>query len=377
MRTPRSIDILITGQCNLHCRYCSHFSSDGDVARDLPLDAWLQFFEELQRLAVVSVCFQGGEPLMRDDLPDLLQGVIRNRMRFSLLTNGTLITDDFAAFCAASRRCDSVQVSIDGSTAEIHDSFRGSGSFERSLRGLRCLLRHGLPTTVRVTVHRRNVHDLDAISRLLLEDLGLPGFSVNSAAHLGLCRSAADQVQLNADDRSRAMADLLRLQAKYEGRVQATAGPLAEGHMWSRMEEAGSTGQAGLPRGGRLTGCGCVWKKLAVRADGAMLVCGLLPGIVLGWINQDSLIDVWRNHPELHRFRTRSSISLTDFPLCRDCEYASYCTGNCPALSYAYTGDPHQPAPDACLKRFLNEGGVLPDWLAEREPSGDLAQGGM
>ncbi len=86
--------------CNLRCKYCSHFSGAGDVGRDLPAEEWLRFFEELNRCAVLNVTLQGGEPFCREDLEELIEGIVRNRMRFNILSNGTLITDEIAAFLA-------------------------------------------------------------------------------------------------------------------------------------------------------------------------------------------------------------------------------------------------------------------------------------
>ena len=361
MKTPKSVDLEITNRCNLRCRYCSHFSSAGDVEKDLSTEEWLQFFEELNRCAVMEVCLQGGEPFIREDFRELVEGIVRNRMRFSILSNGTLITDDMAAFLASTGRCNSVQVSIDGSVETTHDAFRGKGNFHRALSGLKSLMTHNLPATVRVTIHRKNVRDLDDIARLLLEEIGLPSFSTNSASHLGLCRQNAEQVQLTAEERTLAMETLLRLNDKYNGRISAQAGPLAEARGWLKMVDAQKEGLDRLPDRGFLTGCGGFMTKIAVRADGVMVPCGLIPGMELGRINQDDLGEVWRNHSELNRFRNRRSIPLSDFEYCRGCIYMNYCTGSCPALAFTLLNDPYQPSPDACLKKYLEEGGRLPE----------------
>ena len=197
MRTPRTVDIEITARCNLRCRYCYFFQNPDVEYRDLPTDEWLAFFDELGSLGVMDVTLAGGEPFLRDDLPALLEGVVRNRMRFSLLSNGSLIDDKIAAFLAGTRRCDHVQVSVDGSRAEIHDACRGDGSFDGAIRGIRTLQRHRVNVAVRLTIHRHNVHDLENIARLLLEDLGLPSFSTNAAGYLGACRLNAEDVLLN------------------------------------------------------------------------------------------------------------------------------------------------------------------------------------
>jgi sulfatase maturation enzyme AslB (radical SAM superfamily) len=59
-------------------------------------------------------------------------------------------------------------------------------------------------------------------------------------------------------------------------------------------------------------------------------------------------------------FRRRPEILLSNFAYCRECDYLNYCRGGCPALSYTITGEVYGPSPDACLKKFLAEGGKLP-----------------
>lgn len=359
MRTPRTVDIDLTARCNLRCRYCYFFDNPAVPYEDLSTEEWLRFFDELGRCAVMDVVLAGGEPFVREDLPELLEGIVRNRMRFALLSNGTLITDEIAATIAASRHCNYVQVSIDGSGPETHDACRGKGAFEAALRGLRTLQRHGVNATVRVTIHRYNVHDLEATARLLLEELGVGSFGTNSVGYLGSCRVHADEVMLTPQERTVAMETLLRLADKYPGRIQASAGPLSEARMWRRMEEARADGAPPFPNGGRLTGCGCHSNKIAIRADGAIVPCNMLPHVVLGRINQDSLAEVWQHAPALNELRTRHIIPLTEFDFCDGCPYIPYCTGNCPALAYTLTGQVNHPSPDACLRRFLEDRGTL------------------
>lgn len=360
MRTPRSVDIEITSRCNLRCSYCYYFDNPQVEYRDLPTEEWLQFFAELGRCCVMDVTLQGGEPFIRKDLPQLIEGLVRNRMRFCILSNGTLINDEIASFLADIGRCDSVQVSVDGSSPEAHDACRGKGAFQAAIAGIRALQRHGVPVAVRVTIHHYNVGDLEGIARLLLEDLGLPSFSTNAAGYLGSCRRHAEEVMLTKEDREIAMRKLLGLAERYDGRISAQAGPLAEGVMWQRMEQARREGASPFPNGGYLTGCGCHNSKINVRADGVITPCCMLPHIELGRINQDPLVEIWQHHPELTNLRLRHTIPLTQFAFCRGCPYIPYCTGNCPGLAYTMTGEVNYPAPDACLRRFLEEGGRLP-----------------
>jgi SynChlorMet cassette radical SAM/SPASM protein ScmE len=359
MRVPRHIDLEITANCNLRCRYCYFFSNPAVEYRDLPTEEWLQFFDELGALGVMTVTFIGGEPFTRADLPALIEGVVRNRMRFSILSNGGLIDDEMATFIQKTGRCDYVQISVDGGSAQIHDAARGKGSFEGAVRGIRILQRHGVQVAVRLTIHRYNVDHLEEAARFLLEELGLRSFGTNSAGYLGNCQYNAERVMLTTAERVRAMQVLLRLERQYPGRISATAGPLAEARHWSKMETARRAGAPPFPNGGRLTACGCASSNIAVRSDGTITPCTMLAHSGMGRINRDPLQQVWLDGAALNGLRQRRIIPLENFEFCAGCAYRPYCTGNCPGLAYSLTGQVDQPSPDACLRLFLADGGSL------------------
>jgi len=358
------MDISITNRCNLRCTYCYHFTGAGDVDQDLSKEEWLYFFDELNSCAVMNVTLEGGEPFCRKDLMDLIEGIVRNRMRFNILSNGTLITDEMAAFLAATGRCDGVQVSIDGSVPTTHDACRGEGNFLKAMQGIKSLERYNVHVSVRVTIHKKNVRDLENVARLLLGEIGLSGFSTNAASYMGLCRQNAEQVQLTIEERSLAMETLLKLNKTYNGRINASAGPLAQGRDWLEIKKARREGREKIPGRGHLSGCNGPMETLAVRADGVMVPCIQMSHIELGRINRDDLQEVWQEHPELKRLRERNKIPLRDFEFCQGCDYINYCTGNCPALAYTILGKEDHPSPDACLKRFLEAGGRLPEGIA-------------
>jgi SynChlorMet cassette radical SAM/SPASM protein ScmE len=359
MRTPRKVHVDITSRCNLRCRYCYFFDNLALEYRDLPTEEWLTFFEEMGRCAVMNVCMAGGEPFIREDLPLLLGGLAKNGLRFSILSNGGLVDDRIAALIAGTGRCDDVQISIDGSRPETHDAMRGRGSFDAAVRGVRTLKRAGVHVSVRVTVHRANVRDLDDVARLLLEDLGLDGFSTNSAGCFGSCQKNEGDVRLTVADHQVAMEALVGLSERYPGRVTAAAGPLANAKMWTRMKAARAAGDEAFPNGGRLTACGCPLTEITVRSDGAYVPCSMLSHMELGRINHDALVDIWQRAPALVQIRRRREIPLSGFAFCAGCEYMPYCTGNCPGTAYAHTGQVDHPSPDGCLRRFLAEGGRL------------------
>jgi SynChlorMet cassette radical SAM/SPASM protein ScmE len=349
------VDIALTGRCNLRCGYC--FYADEMVGlSDLPTERWLAVFEELGGLAVQRVTLSGGEVFTRRDFWELVDGVIDGRLRYSLLSNGTLITEQtIAAFEQGKRRprLDSIQVSIDGSRAEIHDRSRPPRSFDAALRGLRLLKEAGLPVTVRVTVNAHNVEDLPAIARLLLEDVGLPGFSTNEAEQMGSARCQGESITLSREQRARATTLLEELNEHYGVRIGASAGPLAAARQYAEIDAALARGETGLPGRGTLCSCGGVFSKMAILHDGTMAPCNMLPQLTMGTVGTHSLQEAWLHHPSINVMRQRRTIPLDSLPECEGCAYTGFCAGGCPAAVMARTGRLNAADTTACYRSHI------------------------
>ncbi len=361
MPTPRHVDIAVTGRCNLSCSYC--FYADEMVARhDLPTERWLTFFDELGKLGVMDVCLTGGEVFTRSDFFDLVDGVIENRMRYQLLSNGTLISEKILAqFEVGKRRTrlDSIQVSIDGSIAEIHDQSRPH-SFDRSIRGLRLLKDAGFPVTVRVTVNRYNINDLENIAHLLLDDIGLPQFTTNEAYSCGATNRFETGIMLTLAQRQQATRILMSLSEQYPGRVSATAGPLAYAKEDKIIREALAAGQTCLPGRGALSACGGVFSQMAVLHDGDIVPCHNLSTLHLGNILQDDFGEIWRSHQIIQSLRQRREISLDVINNCQDCIYRGFCTGGCPGGALFITGNLNERNPMDCYRILIGEEKYIP-----------------
>lgn len=352
---PREIDISLTGSCNLRCSYCFY---SGEMARrdDLATETWISFFDELRQHAVRKVTLSGGEVFIRRDLWHLVDAVVDARLRYSFLSNGTRITEaSIAALSQESRRrrLDSVQVSLDGASAAVHDVSRGEGSFDRALRGLRLLIEARLPVTVRVTINHQNLGELEDTAVFLLDHLRLPGFSCNEAVPLGTSCERLGETALTPVEQLAAMKVLEKLAARYPGRIQASAGPLAKLRTYREMERALATGwRSDGWRMGVLSACGCAFGKLAVHHDGTYAPCNMLD-LELGRVTTHRLSDVWRSRGTLAEMRARQQVATREIPGCSDCAWVPVCNGSCPATGYSRTGTLMSVNLDDCYRRFL------------------------
>jgi len=158
----------ITGRCNLRCVHC--YAGAGERAsEELATAEARKVIADLAEYGVPVVLFSGGEPLMREDILELVRYAASLGIRPVLSTNGTLISKETA------RRLKEagvayVGVSLDGVEA-VNDRFRGKpGAFREALAGLRHCREAGLRTGVRFTLTRFNAGELPALFRLIEEE---------------------------------------------------------------------------------------------------------------------------------------------------------------------------------------------------------------
>jgi len=139
----------LTGACQLQCPHCYASSGPGgDRSGELQPERWKRLIEEFAALGGDSVVFTGGEPLLYAGCPDLMRHAKQHGLAVYLLTNG-LLAPRFAGQIAAS--ADSVQVSIDGPTPELHDRIRGPNTFVKAVEAVNALAERGVSVRIGIT----------------------------------------------------------------------------------------------------------------------------------------------------------------------------------------------------------------------------------
>lgn len=152
----------ITRQCNLKCVHCYNDSGVGKEFNDITTDKAKAVLDDLAQFGVPSVLFSGGEPLMREDLFELIEYAGGAGLRTVISTNGTLISSDTARKIK-DKGVSYVGISLDG-IGEINDKFRGvGGAFDRAVEGIRNCMSAGVRVGLRLTLTRRNVQDLESL----------------------------------------------------------------------------------------------------------------------------------------------------------------------------------------------------------------------
>lgn len=159
---PRGLGLHLTHRCNLRCRMCWYWGNSGSqpVSKELSTNEVKLLLDKVAGLKPI-ISMGGGEPLMRDDLLEILEYAHQKGARCEVLTNGTLITPELAKGLV--KWAYVLTVSLEGSQ-EINDSIRGKGNFDKAVRGIRLIHEAGnIKTRINATVSSLNVAHLDEL----------------------------------------------------------------------------------------------------------------------------------------------------------------------------------------------------------------------
>ncbi|MCM8774228.1 MAG: radical SAM protein [Candidatus Omnitrophica bacterium] len=160
----KEVIISITNRCNYKCRMCD---IPFQKSKELTTSQWQKVIRDAYLIGAETIVFSGGEPLLREDIFELISYVKNNSMNCCLTSNGYLIDEECASRLHNSG-IDVVNISIEG-PPQIHDYLRGRGTFDKAVFALENLRKYKIESTIATMVSRYNYKYLDYIVELAKE----------------------------------------------------------------------------------------------------------------------------------------------------------------------------------------------------------------
>jgi len=159
----------LTYRCPLQCPYCSN---PLDIARshdELSTAEWIEVFRQAREMGAAQLGFSGGEPLVRQDLVELIAAARGLGYYTNLITSGIGLTEEkIASFADAG--LDHIQISFQAADEEVNNLLAGSQkAFAHKLEMARAVKKHGYPMVLNFVTHRHNIDNIDQIIRLCIE----------------------------------------------------------------------------------------------------------------------------------------------------------------------------------------------------------------
>ena len=156
----------LTARCNNDCVHCYINRSAQDRqarGKELTLDEIKAVTAQALDLGVLWVLLSGGEPLLRPDFPDIYTHIKTRGIFVSVFTNASLVTDEhIRLFKKYPPR--EIEVSVYGTSSEIHKNVTRKNTFESTMTGIDRLVSADLPFTLKSTIIQANLPDFDNIA---------------------------------------------------------------------------------------------------------------------------------------------------------------------------------------------------------------------
>jgi radical SAM protein with 4Fe4S-binding SPASM domain len=176
---PWYVKLKVFYGCNLKCEMCNHWRD----TREPPMsaDRFKEVLRELARLGTKKIHISGGEPMLRPQVPELVEEAATLGIKVTMTTNGTLI-DKARAKRLVEGGLRGVNISIDSPIRKMHEKIRGvPGSFKATLKAVELFNRykHKGKLTIRINtvVSRTNYQTLETLPELAHE-LGADGINL-------------------------------------------------------------------------------------------------------------------------------------------------------------------------------------------------------
>jgi len=390
----------VTQSCDLACKHCRAAAQPIAHPDELSNAEGKALIDQIADMHIPIFVFTGGDPMKRKDVFELIRYAADKGVQVALTPSATPLLTREAIFKLKEAGLVRLGISLDGSTPEIHDAFRGlPGAWARTIQAIEWANEAGIPIQVHSTISRHNATDLDNLCNLF-EKLAIVMWNVFFLVPVG--RGQLDDL-LSGEEFEQVFGKIYELSHRVSFQIKTTeamhyrryllqhnleerkmshghghpgvAQPSAalKGHDFSHAENGSNKAggalapayEPGAPTADAKTRTASWATRRVNDGKGFMFIShvgnvypsGFLP-IHAGNIRETPLADIYRQAPIFKSLRDTSKLEGK----CGACEYKEICGGS-RARAYAVTGDPLAPEP-CCIYQPKN-------WDPELEQKAD------
>ncbi|SDX08121.1 pyrroloquinoline quinone biosynthesis protein E [Collimonas sp. OK242] len=309
----------LTYRCPLHCVFCYNPLNYAENRKELSSAQWIDVMRQARKLGAAQLGFSGGEPLLRDDLEDLIGEGRKLGYYTNLITSGIGLTETRIARMKQ-LGLDHIQLSFQDSTREMNDFLSSTKTFDLKSRVAKMIKAYDYPMVLNVVLHRYNLDHVARIIDMALE-MGVEYLELANTQYYGWGLVNRAQLLPTREQVETAEAIVNDYRTRIGNRVKILF--VVPDYFEERPKAC-------------MNGWGSVF--LAVGADGTALPCHAarsLPGMEFPNVTQYSLHDIWQHSDAFNRYRGDDWMQEP----CRSCDEKKKDFGGCRCQAYALTGD--------------------------------------
>ena len=309
----------LTYRCPLHCVFCYNPVQLKQASSELTTAEWVEVMRQARQLGAAQLGFSGGEPLVRDDLEELVQEAHRLGYYTNLITSGVGLTPARAQRLKDAG-LDHVQLSFQDSTRELNDFLSHTKTFELKKKVAQTIKAHDWPMVMNCVLHRHNLPHVGQIIDMAL-DLGAEYLELANVQYYGWA-------WVNRDHLMPTRAQLQEAEAVVQGwreRIgkQCRLLFVVPDYFEERPKAC-------------MNGWGSVF--LSIAPDGLAMPCHNardLPGLQLPNVREQPIADIWQRSQAFNAYRGQDWMQEP----CRSCDERYKDFGGCRCQAFMVTGD--------------------------------------
>lgn len=331
LSAPLRVHFSCTKRCNFTCRHC--FSSSGDPYPDELSTAEIKkLIDEMANLGCFELSFGGGEPLLREDLPDLIAHANVRGVSVRISTNAVVASKDIIKRLKG-LKIRSLKISMEGATEKVYDYVRGQpGAFRKALRGIKHLKELGVPIYLQMVLMKPNLSELPALVRLG-EKLKAEKILIETIMPAGRARDNP-QLLLDAEEVNRVWDAASKIQKNAHINIEIPHLVPFRGGSHLLFEGFG---------------CKCGTLVCHVDARGTVAPTGFLKDVMpAGNLREKNLKQIWDTGKSMTQFR-----HFKGNDQCGACNFFSGCRGGCRARALLIDQDINLPDGDCALAHSI------------------------
>lgn len=306
---PLRMDMALTFRCQNDCVHC--YAGGPHQTPELSTNQWKQVIDKLNDIGIFILTFTGGEPTLRDDLPELLHYTQQRGMVSGLITNGRYLKDKTYVDELEKTGLDFVQITLETHKPQIHDTMtKTEGSWKETIAGIKNAVQSKIYVSINTTLSKHNAADfLTTID--YLKELGVDAFGCNSLIYSGKAPNASAEFTLSLDELKTLLPE-----------VRDKANRLGLKFLWYTPTQYCKLDPVQLGLG--IKSCTATMINACVGPNGDVYPCQSYfeP---MGNILLEHWEKIW-NSPLATKLRSRSYVEEK----CRNCEELQVCGGGCP-----------------------------------------------
>jgi pyrroloquinoline quinone biosynthesis protein E len=309
----------LTYSCPLHCVFCSNPTDYAAHMSEIGTEDWKRVFREARKMGAVQLGFSGGEPLLREDLEELVAEARQLGYYTNLITSGVGLTEK-RALALKTAGLDHIQLSFQDSTKELNDFISSTRTFDLKNKVAAIIKGLGYPMVLNCVMHRYNLPHVGRIIDMA-ERMGADYLELANTQYYGWAWLNRSALMPTPDDLRDAEAIVDSHRERLAGRMKI---------LWVSPDYVDAKPKPCM------AGWGAVFMVIA--PDGVALPCHsarMLPGFDFPKVTEHGIESIWRDSDAFNRYRGTSWMSDT----CKSCDQHPVDHGGCRCQAFLVTGD--------------------------------------